>query len=64
VLAYMLRPVTASHFSGSRPGEPLRPDAAEMTFTGLIMATVLLGTILAAGLLFLFRPSFGRFGGY
>jgi hypothetical protein len=57
VLAYMLRPVTASHFSGTRPGEPLRPDAAEMTFTGLIMATVLLGTILAAGLLFLFRPS-------
>jgi hypothetical protein len=64
VLAYMLRPVTASHFSGTRPGEPLRPDAAEMTFTGLIMATVLLGTILAAGLVFFFRPSFGYPGGY
>ena len=58
VLAYMLRPATAAHFSGSGPAaDPTRPDAAELTFTGLIMATVLLGAILAAGTLFFLRAS-------
>jgi len=58
VLAYMLRPATAAHFSGSGPtADPTRPDTAELTFTGLIMATVVLGTILAAGTVFFLRAS-------
>ncbi len=58
VLAYMLRPATAAHFSGSGPAAgPTRPDTAELTFTGLIMAAVVLGTILAAGAVFFLRAS-------
>ena len=58
VLAYMLRPATAAHFSSARPvGDAARPDAAELTFTGLIMATVVLGTILAAGAVLFLRAS-------
>jgi len=58
VLAYMLRPTTAAHFSDPGPAaDPARPDAADLTFTGLIMATVVLGTILAAGTLFFLRAS-------
>jgi hypothetical protein len=58
VLAYMLRPATATHFSGSGPrADPTRPDTAELTFTGLIMVTVVLGTILAAGTVFFLRAS-------
>jgi hypothetical protein len=58
VLAYMLRPTTAAHFSSRGPaGEAARPDAAELTFTGLIMATVVLGMILAAGAVLFLRAS-------
>jgi pSer/pThr/pTyr-binding forkhead associated (FHA) protein len=58
VLAYMLRPATAAHFSGSGPAaDPARPDSAELTFTGLIMAAVMLGTVLAAGTVFFLRAS-------
>jgi hypothetical protein len=58
VLAYMLRPATAAHFSGQgRAAELARPDAADLTFTGLIMATVVLGVILAAGAAFFLRAS-------
>ena len=58
VLAYMLRPATAAHFSASGPtADPTRPDTAELTFTGLVMATVVLGTILAAGTVFFLRAS-------
>jgi hypothetical protein len=58
VLAYMLRPATAAHFSGQgQAAELARPDAADLTFTGLIMATVVLGAILAAGAAFFLRAS-------
>ncbi len=57
VLVYMLRPSTAAHFSGSGPPADAAPDAAELTFTGIIMATVLLGTILSAGAAFFLRAS-------
>jgi pSer/pThr/pTyr-binding forkhead associated (FHA) protein len=58
VLAYMLRPATAAHLSGSGPSaDPTRPDTAELTFTGLVMATVVLGTMLAAGTVFFLRAS-------
>ena len=58
VLAYMLRPATAAHFSSARPvGDAARPEALELTFTGLIMATVVLGTILAAGAVLFLRAS-------
>jgi hypothetical protein len=58
VLTYMLRPATAAHFSNPRAaGEAARPDAAELTFTGLIMATVVLGMVLAAGAVLFLRAS-------
>jgi Inner membrane component of T3SS, cytoplasmic domain len=58
VLAYMLRPATAAHFSDPGPlGGPARPDAADLAFTGLVMATVILGTILAAGAILFLRAS-------
>ena len=58
VLAYMLRPATTAHFSGKGPaGASTPPDTAELTFTGLIMATVVLGAILAAGVAFFLRAS-------
>lgn len=58
VLAYMLRPATVAHFSNARPaGDAARPDAAELTFTGLVMATVVLGMILAAGAVVFLRAS-------
>jgi type III secretion system (T3SS) inner membrane Yop/YscD-like protein len=57
VLAYMLRPTTSAHFSGGRAATPVQPDAAELTFTGVIMATVVLGAILAAGVAFFLRPA-------
>jgi hypothetical protein len=58
VLAYMLRPATAAHFSSAPAvGNAARPDAAELTFTGLIMATVVLGMILAAGAVLFLRAS-------
>jgi len=37
--------------------EAARPDAAELTFTGLIMATVVLGMVLAAGAVLFLRAS-------
>lgn len=52
VLAYMLRPSTAAHFSGAAAAADAPPDAAELTFTGLITAAVVLGTILSAGAAF------------
>jgi len=52
VLAYMLKPSTSAHFSGTGPAADQAPDAAELTFTGLIVAAVVLGTILAAGAAF------------
>jgi hypothetical protein len=58
VLAYMLRPAAAAHFSNARPvGDAAQPDTAELTFTGLVMATVVLGTILAAGTILFLRAS-------
>ena len=57
VLAYMLRPSTSAHFSGGRPAGTPRPDAAELTFTGLIMGTVVLGVILAGAAVFFLRAS-------
>lgn len=58
VLAYMLRPATATYFSRDRRApEPLRPDAAELTFTGIIMATVVVGIIVSAGVVFFLRAS-------
>ena len=58
VLAYMLRPATAAHFSNARPvGDAAQPDTAELTFTGLVMATVVLGTMLAAGTVFFLRAT-------
>jgi hypothetical protein len=57
VLAYMLRPSTAAHFSGTGPAADAAPDAAELTFTGLIMATVVLGAIVLAGAAFFLRAS-------
>jgi pSer/pThr/pTyr-binding forkhead associated (FHA) protein len=58
VLAYMLRPATAAHFSNVRPlGDAAQPDTAELTFTGLVMATVVLGTLLAAGTVFFLRAT-------
>jgi hypothetical protein len=58
VLAYMLRPATAAHFSNAQPvGDAARPDAAELTFTGLITATVVLGSFLAAGAVLFLRAS-------
>jgi len=57
VLAYMLRPTAAAYFSDAGPAADSPPDAAELTFTGLIMATVVLGTILAAGAAFFLRAS-------
>ena len=58
VIAYMLRPATRAYFSGA-PGAAaeLKPDAAELTFTGLLMATVLLGVVVAAALGFVALPS-------
>jgi hypothetical protein len=61
VLAYMLRPTTSAHFSGGGAGTPVPPDAAELTFTGVIMATVVLGAILAAGLAFFLQPTITEF---
>ena len=61
VLAYMLRPATASQFSGAARAEPLRPDTVELTFTAVIMASVLLGAVVAAGSLFFFRPAYAVF---
>jgi hypothetical protein len=55
VLAYMLRSTTSAHFSGGSAATPVQPDAAELTFTGVIMATVVLGAILAAGVVFFLR---------
>jgi FHA domain-containing protein len=57
VLVYMLRPSTAAHFSGNGPPADPPPDAAELTFTGIIMATVILGAIVSAGATFLLRAS-------
>jgi len=57
VLAYMLKPTTSAHFSGGSAAPPVQPDAAELTFTGVIMATVVLGAILAAGVVFFLRPA-------
>jgi Inner membrane component of T3SS, cytoplasmic domain len=57
VLAYMLRPSTAAHFSGGGPPADAAPDAAELTFTGIITAAVLLGTIVSAGAAFFLRAS-------
>jgi hypothetical protein len=58
VLAYMLRPTTGAHFSGKGSmAVDAPPDAAELTFTGIIMATVVLGAILAAGTVFFLRAS-------
>jgi hypothetical protein len=57
VLAYMLRPTTSAHFSSGSAATPVQPDAVELTFTGVIMATVVLGAILAAGLAFFLRPT-------
>jgi hypothetical protein len=56
VLVYMLRPSTAAHFSGAPATDPA-PDATELTFTGILMATVILGTILSAGAAFFLRAS-------
>ena len=58
VLAYMLRPATAAHFANARPvGDAAQPDTTELTFTGLVMATVVLGTMLAAGTVFFLRAT-------
>ena len=57
VLAYMLRPSTAAHFSGAGSSADTAPDAAELTFTGIIIATVVLGTIVSAGAAFFFHAS-------
>jgi pSer/pThr/pTyr-binding forkhead associated (FHA) protein len=57
VLAYMLRPATSAHFSGGSTAQARPPDAAELTFTGVIMATVVLGAILAAAAVFFLRPA-------
>jgi len=57
VLVYMLRPSTAAHFSGSDPLADTPPDAAELTFTGVIMAAVVLGTIVSVGASFFLRAS-------
>jgi len=51
VLVYMLRSSTAAHFAGAGTADAA-PDAAELTFTGLITVTVVLGTILTAGAVF------------
>jgi len=56
VIAYMLRPSTSAHFSGAAAA-PAPPDAAELTFTAILMATVVLGAILAAGVAFFLRAS-------
>jgi hypothetical protein len=56
VLAYMLRPATSAHFSGSS-ASAAPPDAVELTFTGVIMAAVVIGAILAAGAAFFLRAS-------
>jgi hypothetical protein len=52
VLVYMLRSSTTAHFAGAGSAADAPPDAAELTFTGLITATVVLGTILTAGAVF------------
>jgi len=57
VLAYMLRPATAAHFSGVGPSADPAPDAAELTFTGLLVSAVVLGAILSAGAAFFLRAS-------
>ena len=57
VLAYMLKPTTSAHFSRGSTAPPVPPDAAELIFTGVIMATVVLGAILAAGVVFFLRPA-------
>jgi hypothetical protein len=58
VIAYMLRASTAESFSGSRrAAAPPRPDTAELTYTGIIMGAVVVGTILTAGALFFMRAS-------
>jgi Inner membrane component of T3SS, cytoplasmic domain len=54
VLAYMLRPATSAHFSD--PGTAAPPDSVELTFTGVLMAAVLIGALLAAAALFFLRP--------
>jgi hypothetical protein len=56
VLAYMLRPATSAHFSGGRTAAA-SPDAAELTFTGVLMAAVVLGAILAAATAFFLGAS-------
>jgi hypothetical protein len=58
VLAYMRRPATSAHFSGSGPAaDSTRPGTAELTFTGLVVAAVVLGTALAAATVFFLRAS-------
>jgi Inner membrane component of T3SS, cytoplasmic domain len=57
VLVYMFRPSTAAYFSGGEPLADTPPDAAELTFTGIIVATVLLGTIVSMGASLFLRAS-------
>ena len=57
VLLYMLRPSTAAYFAGSDLRADAPPGAAELTFTGIIMGAVLLGTIVSVGASFFLRAS-------
>jgi hypothetical protein len=53
VLVYMLRPSVQWHFSARREGEPEDGRGAEPLFAGAIIAAVVLGVLIAAGLTFL-----------